>query len=338
MPHQTVRQRPEEPTIDQIERQRESLLRHTRYGLLAAYAFVLVVAIIVYGVPLDRLSITLWVLSGLAIYSFGRGFRYFGRLLLDWLPFTALMFLYDLTRGAADRLGMPVHVTAPIAADRAMFGLVPTEWLQAHFYTPGHAHWYDVLVTLIYISHFFTTPVIAIVLWIRNRDRFRSWIGLALAMAFAGLATYILYPMAPPWYAANAGYLHGVSRISGLGWNYLHLTVARQALDAGQAFANDVAAMPSLHTGFAALAVGFFMIRAPWWRRILLCLYPLAMGLALIYSGEHYTIDVLAGIMYAAVIIAVWRGWVRMRTRRRGDKAGLGLKETVGIENVAPVH
>lgn len=325
-------------TIDGIQRQRELLVRHTRYGLLVAYAFVLIVSIAVYGVPLDRLGITLWVLSGLAVYSFGRGLRYFARILLDWIPFTAVLFLYDYTRGMADTLGMPTHVIEPIAADRLMFGGVPTEWLQSHFYTPGSAHWYNVLVTLIYVSHFFATPVIAIVLWIRNRDRFRAWIGIVLAMALAGLATYILYPMAPPWYAADAGYLHQVHRISGLGWNYLGLTVARHALDAGQAFANDVAAMPSLHTGFAALAVGFFMIRASWWRRILLCLYPLAMGLALVYSGEHYVIDVLAGIVYAVVIIAVWQAYARLRTRSNADRPQLNLNEPVGIENVASVH
>ncbi|PRZ43750.1 PAP2 superfamily protein [Antricoccus suffuscus] len=313
-------------------------MRHTRYGLLLAYAFVLVVSIIVYGVPLDRLGITLWVLSGLTVYSFGRGFRYFLRILLDWIPFTAVLFLYDYTRGLADTLGMPTHVTEPIAADRLMFGGVPTEWLQAHFYTPGYAHWYDVLVTLVYLSHFFTTPLIAIVLWIRNRDRFRSWIAVVLAMALAGLATYILYPMAPPWYAGEAGLLHNVHRISGLGWNYLGLTVARHVLDTGQTLANDVAAMPSLHTGFAALAVGFFMIRAPWWRRVLLCLYPLAMGLALVYSGEHYVIDVLAGIAYAVAIITVWQAYVRVRARSCAGRAHLNVNETVGIENTAPVH
>lgn len=313
-------------------------MRHTRYGLLVAYAFVLVVSILVYGVPLDRLGITLWVLSGLAVYSFGRGFRYSASVLLDWIPFTAVLFLYDYTRGMADSLGMPIHVTEPIAADRLVFGGVPTEWLQAHFYTPGYAHWYDVLVTLIYISHFFTTPVIAIVLWIGNRDRFRAWIGVVLAMALAGLATYILFPMAPPWYASDAGYLHHVNRISGLGWNYLGLTVARHVVDAGQTLSNDVAAMPSLHTGFAALAVGFFMVRAPWWRRILLSLYPLAMGAALVYSGEHYVIDVLAGIAYAAAIIAIWQLWVRLRARSNAGGAQLNLNEPVGIENATPVH
>ncbi len=325
-------------TIDGIQRQRELLVRHTRYGLLAAYALVLVVSILMYGVPLDRLGITLWVLSGLAVYSFGRGLRYFTRVLVDWTPFTAILFLYDYTRGMADSLGMPVHVTEPIAADRLMFGGVPTEWLQAHFYTPGYAHWYDVFVTLIYISHFFTTPVIAIVLWIRSRDRFRAWIGVVLAMALAGLATYILFPMAPPWFAAHAGYLDHVSRISGLGWNYLGLTVARRVVDAGQTLSNDVAAMPSLHTGFAALAVGFFMIRASWWRRILLSLYPLAMGLALVYSGEHYVIDVLAGIAYAVAIIAVWQLGVWWRARSNADKAQVNLNDAVGIENVTPVH
>ena len=64
--------------------------------------------------------------------------------------------------------------------------------------------------------------------------------------------------------------------------------------------ANKVAAMPSLHTGIAAL-VAFWAIsrlRSPW--RWLLLLYPVAMGLALCYFGEHYVIDEIAGVALAA--------------------------------------
>jgi membrane-associated phospholipid phosphatase len=53
------------------------------------------------------------------------------------------------------------------------------------------------------------------------------------------------------------------------------------------------------------------------WRRVrprvrpLLALYPLAMGLTLIATGEHYFFDVLVGWLYAAAAMAAWAWWER---------------------------
>jgi len=80
--------------------------------------------------------------------------------------------------------------------------------------------------------------------------------------------------------------------------------------------ANPVAAMPSLHTAYAMMAVAFFLpvVRRRWWP--LLLAYPLAMTFTLVYSGEHYVIDVLVGWVYVAVTFlvvgAAERLWVKL--------------------------
>lgn len=309
---------------------RQHFWQVTRWALAGAYVLVLVWFIDVYGVPLDRIGLTLWVLGALAISVLGRGWWALVLIVLDWFPFTLVLIGYDYTRGVAGRydgglftqgahnsLGFPLHVTEPVDFDRWLFGgTVPTVWLQDHLYILGQVHWYDVLVTLVYTSHFLATPVIAMVLWIRSRGRFRAWVGCMLAMAVAGVATYIVYPMAPPWMASQQGIIAPIQRISGLGWGYLDLGVAHQVLADSQAMSNPVAAMPSLHTGYATMVALFFMVGAPWWRRVLLACYPLLMGAALVYSGEHYVLDVLAGILYAVAIIAGWRLLHHYRVRR----------------------
>jgi membrane-associated phospholipid phosphatase len=80
---------------------------------------------------------------------------------------------------------------------------------------------------------------------------------------------------------------------------------------------NPVAAMPSLHTAFALFVVVFFLpaIRRRWWP--LLLLYPLAMTFTLVYTGEHYLIDVLVGWAYVgATFVVVGRAERWWRTRR----------------------
>jgi len=283
-----------------------------------AYAAALVVVVVVAGVPTDRGSLLLIILAGIGIPCLGRGWRAFGRALLDWLPFTAVLVVYDVSRGIADGLGMPLHVSDVAAADRDLFGgTVPTVWLQQHFLDPGSPHWYDALATLIYTSHFIATPVVAAVFWLRSREVWKGFISRVIVLSLAGLITYVLFPAAPPWYAAREGVIEPVIRASSRGWLWLHVNHAGNLLSEGQAASNPVAAMPSLHTAFAtliALYVGS-RLRSRW--RLLLALYPLAMGLALVYLGEHYVVDLAAGVVYAVGVHFAFNAWSRRRQKRR---------------------
>jgi membrane-associated phospholipid phosphatase len=92
------------------------------------------------------------------------------------------------------------------------------------------------------------------------------------------------------------------------------------AWETGRDWANRVAAMPSLHAAFSLLVVVFFFpwVRAWWWRAVLLA-YPLVMGVALVYLGEHYVVDVLAGWVLVGLAFVLW-GWIERRGRlRRAD-------------------
>ncbi|MPQ96853.1 phosphatase PAP2 family protein [Modestobacter sp. I12A-02628] len=268
------------------------------------------------GLPTDRLSLLSWVLAGLAVHCVGRGRRSLVRLLTDWLPLVALLLLYDLSRGMADTLGVAVHVTEPIAADRLLTGgELPTVWLQAHWQDP----WWQVVASLVYSSHFVVTPVVLAVLWLRDRSRWVRYVRLVLALSVAGLVTYVLYPAAPPWLAADMGVIEPVRRISGLGWEVLGLPRAGALLTTGQGQVNPVAAVPSLHTAFAVLTcLALFPMARRLWQRVALVAYALVMPLVLVWSGEHYVVDTVLGAGYAAAVavlvpLAV-RAWSRWRS------------------------
>jgi membrane-associated phospholipid phosphatase len=222
--------------------------------------------------------------------------------LRDWLPIALLLVVYNISRGYADDLFAP-HVTPMIDADEALFGgHVPTVWLQQHLYHPGQVQWWEVAVSLVYVSHFLTVPTVAVILWLRDRLQWARYMRRWFALSVAGLVTYFLYPAAPPWWAAEHGLIDPVARISTAGWNLIGLHSAGNSLNALQVEAsNPVAAMPSLHTAYALMAVAFFLpvVRKRWWP--LLLAYPLAMTFTLVYSGEHYVIDVLVGWLYVGI-------------------------------------
>ena len=113
-----------------------------------------------------------------------------------------------------------------------------------------------------------------------------------------------------------------VARLSARGWIWLHLGDVDDALaHAQQAGSNPIAAMPSLHIAFASLVALFigYRLRSAW--RWLLVLYPCAMGFTLVYAGEHYVVDLVAGAAYAVGTHYVCTWWER---RRDGADPGLG--------------
>ena len=291
---------------------RSARYRWLRWSLSAVLLAGSVVTCAVHGLPTDRVVLLGWVLAVLAAQSVGRGRAALVRLLVDWVPLMALLLLYDLSRGLADGLGMPVHVTEPAAADRWLGdGVLPTLWLQQHW----GAAWWAALASLVYASHFVVTPVVLAVLWLRDRARWTGYVRLVLALSAAGLVTYVLYPAAPPWLAAKDGVIEHVDRISGSGWAVLGLPRAGAVLHSSQAQVNAVAAVPSLHTAFAVLTCLVLLPLARHvWQRVALVTYAVLMPVVLVWSGEHYVVDTLLGALYAG---AVWALVPRLRLPRR---------------------
>jgi hypothetical protein len=293
---------------------------------LATYAFVLLLWCNEYGVPIGHDYIFLWIFIGLACASIGRTWRSILHLLIDWGPFLLVVIAYDLSRGWADSAGFPVHFTPQINADKIMFlGHVPTEWLERNLYhtdivasfSGGRlsaavrptvpVQWFEVVFDLTYLSHYLTSFVLAGFLWVKSRARFQAYARRFATLSAFGFITYVVFPAAPPWMAAQQGYLDPtVGRIGGRGFSWLHLHTVRNMIDMGTKTTNLVAAVPSLHAGFATLVSITLWRSVPKWARPLLAMYPVLMGLALVATGEHYVIDIVLGVAYAFGAHFLW--------------------------------
>lgn len=292
-----------------------------RVAAFAGYLVVICAIVLTTGVPTGRRAIAMMTVTGLATSRLGNGWRSLGRVVLDWLPFTLVLMAYDKTRGLATTVGLPVHQADVVAWERALFdGNVPTIWLQQHLYDPHHVFWYDALFSVTYCTHFVATPLLAALLWLRDRGLWLQYIARVIVLSVAGLVTYVLFPEAPPWLAAQNGVIGPVARLSARGFTWLGAPQLSQTLDhALHSGGNEVAAMPSLHVGFACLVAVFVTgkVRRRWWP--LLWCYPVLMGLSLVYLGEHYVIDLLAGLAYASAAHFAMSWWERRRAIPRVD-------------------
>ncbi len=239
------------------------------------------------------------------------------QLLIAWSPLSVILLVYwaaqwvtaplhGTSPAATNRLGASLHVLGPARADASLFGAVPSVWLQERL-VDGAPHWYDVVAAPVYVSHFVAIPVLTALAWFRLRDRFREWLAAVLTMTVLGVAGYVAYPAAPPWMASVEGAIGPVERISDLGWEPLHLDGVARLVELGQSGSNPVAAMPSLHAGAALLVALFLWPSASRVVRLLLAAYALTMGVMLVYTGEHYVVDVLAGWLVAVAAALVGR-------------------------------
>ncbi|MGA8114641.1 MAG: phosphatase PAP2 family protein, partial [Actinocatenispora sp.] len=273
------------------------------------------------GVPTDPVLACVWLWLLTIAWNNTRHWTYHLRFARDWLPVLAFLVAYSYSRGWAYNVHTVPHVYEMVALDHAIFGVTPSVWLQRHLYDPGHTYPWDVAASFVYFSHFVAAYVVAAVLWIRNRAQWAAFMRRWMLLTFAGVTTYILYPAAPPWWAAKYGLTEPIARISSRGWNAIGLHGAGNMLNAAQLGANPVAAMPSLHFAFTFCIALFFATRVRKRWIPLLALYPLAMAFTLSYTGEHHVTDMIAGAMYVlgsfALVTAAEHGWRRFRNARR---------------------
>jgi PAP2 superfamily len=275
--------------------------------------------VVVLGLPYTRDAVFVWVLLGALAVSLGDIGGWLRGVVVDWLPFFLVLTAYDLARGGADGWLAPTHFLPQADVDAWLFGgAIPTVWLQAHLHRAGHVQWFEVAAFLVYVSHFFVTPLLAAVLWVRDRWRFRRFAAALALLTLLGCVTFVLFPAAPPWMASEHGLIEPTTRLIPRLWTWIGVGAEQGLVGTGYRYANEVAAVPSLHAALALL-VALAVWPRRWWTRLLVATYPLAMALAIVYTGEHYVSDVLLGWFYALVSFAAIR-WIAMRLERRRDE------------------
>lgn len=293
-------------------------LRRRRILLAAAGLYVVAtgVAVALAGqLLISRDVVFVWLMGGLLILSLNNPRRWVRGLIVDWLPFIVFLFAYDYARSIADTTGFKPHLSPQIKADKLLFGTpLPNVDLQAQLYHPAALSWYDYATWVTYITHFFGTLTLAVLLWRFAYPLFRRWRALVIALSTAGFVTYVLYPAVPPWLASDTGKIGPVTKIKDAMFASTGTKSITSAIE--QNWVDKVAAMPSLHGAFPMMMTCLFWHKG-WKWRIPFLTYALAMGFSLVYLGEHWVIDIIAGYAYAiGIYLLVSRFWWRRREAR----------------------
>ncbi|MDQ3167757.1 MAG: phosphatase PAP2 family protein [Chloroflexota bacterium] len=219
---------------------------------------------------------------------------------LSFVPYGAVWFIFTALRSLADETVLARTVNLRAAKfERYLFGgELPTIVLQQRFFDPDTIRWWDFALTAVHWSYFLVPHIVAIRLWHKHPGLFRHYLAAMTLLLAVGLAIYFLIPSNPPWLSGerfNSPAAPTVLRV---------MQPVAEQLNGGLYQAsyrvigesNPIAAMPSIH-----MAITFLLIfpARRFGRRwhLLAWAYAAAMGLALVYLGEHYIIDVLVGAL-----------------------------------------
>jgi membrane-associated phospholipid phosphatase len=226
-----------------------------------------------------------------------------------------LAWVYDAINNLAPlRLGPALAHGRHILSLEGSLGISPERsldhWLSVH-HAVGLAvsDYYD-------NAHFIVTLAVLGMLWWRGAARYRPMRNALVAINLLAFVVFWLYPVAPP--RMLAGFTDVVASTHAIGsWHTGAL--ASQA--------NQLAAMPSLHIAWAVWsAIGVWLLTRRTLLRALALLYPCLTGFAVLATGNHYVLDILAGALLVALamgcVAATSRALARARARPLHAAAG----------------
>ena len=227
------------------------------------------------------------------------------------LQMWAYMAAYKSPHDDIDAQAERVHISYPIVADRLLgLGELPTVRLQRAFsrHGPDGAEWraLDRVLVWAHWSWFMVPHGTIGYLLVRHPSRFPRAAVLTYAVFNIGAGVYWLLPTAPPWYAAGASEKTGVGTPE--------VAVRRMMVEYGEQFwrdgwgslysvfgGNPLAAMPSLHFATSVMAALLLAEAGPVAGAVGAA-YTGTLGVALVYLGEHYVVDLLAGAALTVVV------------------------------------
>lgn len=291
-----------------------------QYSAWTALAVALIAAILRQTLALDPL--VFGVLGGLGALSTFVLARRWG----DWgilFAYLVSLGIFIQLRDAADETGLRPLTDYVLDWELWMFaGITPSAWLQARIggahADPGFAAYFSAIVhwTWFVFPH---AAVLGAWLFVRRL----SWrVTIIVALTFyLGVALYFTVPTAPPWMAAEQGLVDGIARgMNVVGPAIMGIDLYNWAF-AAMAEPNPIAAMPSLHFAASFVVVGVGIVLRSRWLIIVALLYSASLAFALVYLGEHYIADIIAGAAVALIAFSLAEGgrYVSVRISSRRD-------------------
>ncbi len=221
----------------------------------------------------------------------------------NFLLLVGLWLIYNLVRvTAGDELGYAVAHSTSIQQLQSSIGLPHEASFQALFVEhPGFVQ----AANIYYMwAHFPVTAIFLVWAWGWHRQEYAAIRNTLIAVTSAGLFLHVVYPLLPP--RKLPGFID------------TGLTFGPSPYDHGASeAANQLAAMPSLHVGWALL-VALSVIAVTGYRfRFLALAHPIVTTFVVVLTANHYWTDAIVAIVLVLTVWYVVRRWERQLAEHR---------------------
>jgi hypothetical protein len=192
--------------------------------------------------------------------------------------------------------------------------------LERAIYLPNEAtiqewvlNWSDAarLSNLYYVGlHFPGTAIALVWLFLRHRAVYLRTRTELVLLTIGGLLVHVMFPLAPPRLVPDLGMVDTM------------LVVGPSAYSSpNTGFANQYAAMPSLHIGWAILvAVAVLRASSSHWRWLIV-LHPVLTTTVVVATANHYWLDGIAAALLFGLAMLLVRWMFGPRSRRADGPA-----------------
>jgi membrane-associated phospholipid phosphatase len=213
------------------------------------------------------------------------------RQLAIWFGF---LYAYRYTRGVADRDPFKAFQNGLRVADveHRLTGL----WeLSIQSFVTSSGLLRQATALTYWHSQFTVLGLVLLWVYLRRNDKFVPLRNTLLLANVIGLIGFVLLPTAPPRMFPELGF---VDTLANFGINHDSAIV--------RADANPYAAMPSLHAADSLIiGVGLFLIVRSKWAKALWLMWPLWVWFSVVATGNHFWLDIVGGIIVAAIAAAI---------------------------------
>lgn len=243
------------------------------------------------------------------------------RVIIGFSIFIVYWIIFDYMKALPNYLFNDVDIAGIYHLEKSLFGilydgsvLTPNEFFYAERKT-----FLDVMSGVFYLTWVPVPLAFALYLFFTRKEQFLHFSLSFLFINILGFIVYYIHPAAPPWYVQQFGFefnpvtlgnTAGLARFD----SYFGVEIFKSIYAKSS---NVFAAMPSLHSSYPVLVVYYGIKNKLGAVNILFSVIMVGIWFAAVYSGHHYLLDVLAGIVCAITGIVLFAYLLKLAAVQR---------------------
>ncbi len=194
-----------------------------------------------------------------------------------------------------------IHYQYVVKIEKFLFGTILPHFFQKNIGSQKVTS-LDIICIIVYFLHFVFPIITGLFFWLKDKKYFSQFLTDLIILSLTGFGIYLLIPTAPPWIAAQKGFIPPVHKY------IFKLAEILPFLNFKEIYFKNIGnlygAMPSIHSAYPTL---IYLYLGKYKKRNFIIFLPLLFFIffALVYLGEHYATDVIAGAFLSLLVFSI---------------------------------